>query len=140
MNSTSSVSSRVLTLMLWDVRKNILHCKDRSLTFRGGAGAVRDAGTSLWRAHAMTAERHQAPDDGGLAGSCVTHNDSAASLTAARFSQDLLQTCEEPITANKRCLCGDARDFKQQRFEHDVRLFEWHQSPWTEREQRVKAK
>lgn len=77
---------------------------------------MRDAGTSLWRAHAMTAERHQPPDDSGFAGSCVTHNDSPASLTAARFSQDLLQACEEPISTNKRCFCADARYFKQQRF------------------------
>lgn len=43
--------------------------KDRSLTFRGGTGAVRDAGTSLWRAHALTAECQQPPDDSSLAGS-----------------------------------------------------------------------
>ena len=107
--------------------------KTGSLTFGGGAGAVRDAGTSLWCSLPMTAERHQPPDDSCLPGSCVTHNDSPTSLTAARLSQDLLQTCEEPIPANKRCLCGDAGDFKQQRFEHDVGLFEWHQSPCTER-------
>lgn len=100
--------------------------KGRSLTSRGGAGAVRDAGTSLRRARAMAAECHQPPDDSGLAGSCVTHNDSAATLAAACFSEDLLQAREEPIPADKRCLCGDAGDFEQQRFEHDVGLLEWH--------------
>jgi len=108
--------------------------KDRSLTFRGGTGAVRDAGTSLWRAHALTAECQQPPDDSSLAGSCVPHDDSTAPLAAACFTKDLLQTREEPITADKRCLCGDAGDFKQQRFKHDVGLLEWHQSPWTEGE------
>lgn len=72
-----------------------------------------DTGTPVWRAHAMTAERHQPPDDGGLPGACVTHNNSTASLTAACFSKDLLQTCEEPITADKRCVRSDAGDFKQ---------------------------
>lgn len=100
---------------------------------------MRDAGTSLWRAHAMTAECHQPPDDSSLAGSGVTHDDSTASLAAARFSQDLLKTREEPVPADKRCFCGDAWDFKQQRFEHDVGLFEWHQSPWIEGEERVKV-
>lgn len=90
--------------------------EDRTLTFRGGAGAVRDAGTSLWCAHAMTAERHQPPHDSSLAGAGVTNNDSSASLTAARFSEDLLQASEEPVSANERCLCGEAGDFKQQRF------------------------
>lgn len=47
---------------------------------------MRDAGTSLCRAHAMTTERHQAPDDSSFAGSCVTHNDSPSPLAAARFS------------------------------------------------------
>lgn len=77
---------------------------------------MRDAGTSLLRTHAVTAERHQPPDNSSLAGACVTNNDSTAPLTAARFSQDLLQTREEPIPANKGCFCGDAGDFKQQRF------------------------
>lgn len=118
MNSTCSVLLCSYTNALGYTQKTNYTAmnKDRILTFRGGAGAVRDAGTSLWRAHAMTAERHQPPDDSSLAGSCVTHNDSTASLTAARFSQDLIQTREEPIPADKRCFCGDAGNFKQQRF------------------------
>lgn len=86
------------------------------LTFMGRAGAVRDAGTSLWCAHAMTAECHQLPHDSGLAGACVTNNDSSASLAAARFSQDLLQTREEPISAHERCFCSESRDLEQQWF------------------------
>lgn len=97
--------------------------KDQSLTFRRGAGAVMHAGNSVWRASAVTAECHQPPDDGGLAGSGVAHDDGAPPLTAAVFSQDLLQTCEEPIPADERRLARDAGDFEQQRFEHDVSLF-----------------
>lgn len=93
---------------------------------------MRDAGTSLCRAHAMTTERHQAPDDSSFAGSCVTHNDSPSPLAAARFSQDLLQTREEPIPTNKRCFRADARYFEQQRFKHNVSLFEWYQPPWVD--------
>lgn len=40
---------------------------DRVLTFGRGAGTLWDAGTSLWSAHAMTAECHQPPDDSSLA-------------------------------------------------------------------------
>lgn len=90
--------------------------KERSLTFGGGAGAVRDAGTSLCRAHAVTAERHQPPDDGSLARACVPHYDGAASVTAARSSQDLVQASEEPIPADERRVRGDAGDLEQQRF------------------------
>ena len=77
---------------------------------------MRDTGASMWRAHSMTAERHQPPDDGGLARACVTHDDSTTSLAAACFPQDLLQTREEPIAADERCVCGEAGDFEQQRF------------------------
>lgn len=97
--------------------------KDHSLTFRRGAGAVRHAGNSVWRASAVAAECHQPPDDGGLAGPGIAHDDGAPPLAAAGFSQDLLQTCEEPIPADKRRLVSDAGDFEQQRFEHDVGLF-----------------
>lgn len=93
---------------------------------------MRDAGTSLWRARAMTAERHQPPDDGGFAGPCVPHDDSPASLTAARFGQDVVQTREEPVAADEGCFCGDARYLEQQRLQHDVGLFEGRQSPWVE--------
>lgn len=85
------------------------------LTFRGRAGAVRDAGTCLWRAQAVTAERHQTPHDSRLAGARVTHDDGAAPLTAARLPQDLLQTCEEPIPAHERCFCREAGDLEEQR-------------------------
>lgn len=91
---------------------------------------MRDAGTSVWRAHTMTTERHQPPDDRSLARSCITYNDSTTSITAASLSQDLLQTCKEPIPANKRRFCCDAGDFEEQWFKHDVCLFEWHQSPF----------
>lgn len=105
---------------------------DRTLTFWGGARDLKDAGTSLWCAHAMAADRHQAPHDSSLAGSCVSNNDSSTSLAAACFSQDLLQACEEPITADEGRFCCEAGDFEQQRFEHHISLFEWHQSPWRE--------
>lgn len=91
------------------------HHAIKGLTFRGGAGAVRDARPSLWRAHAMTAERHQPPHDSSLARSCVTNDDGPSPLTAARFLQNLVQTGEEPIPAHERCFCGGAWDFEQQR-------------------------
>lgn len=88
---------------------------DRMLTFGRGAGTLRDAGTSLWRAHAVTAEGHQPPDDSCLAWARVTHDDSPASLAAARAPQDLFQAREDPVAANEGRFCRDAGDFEQQR-------------------------
>lgn len=84
------------------------------LTFGRGAGTLRDARTSLWSAHAMTAECHQPPDDSGLARADVTHDDSPASFAAARFPQDLFQAREDPVAADEGRFCRDAGDFEQQ--------------------------
>lgn len=90
-------------------------------------------GALLRCVRALRAERHQPPHDGGLAGAGVPNDDGTATLTAARLPEHLFQTRKEPVSANERCLGRDARHFEQQRFEHDVSLFEWHQSPWRER-------
>lgn len=58
------VYSRV-TALKWTEKPAV--SRDRMLTFGRGAGTLRDAGTSLWSAHAMTAECHQPPDDSSLA-------------------------------------------------------------------------
>lgn len=78
----------------------------------------------------MAAERHQPPDDSSLARARVAHDDSPAPLAAARLPQDLFQACEDPIAADEGRLRRDAWDFEQQRLEHHICLFEWHQSPW----------
>lgn len=78
---------------------------------------------------AVRAERHQAPHDSGLAGAGVPHDDGAAPLAAARLPEDLFQTRKEPVSADEGRLRRDARHFEEQRFEHNVGLFEWHQSP-----------
>lgn len=105
---------------------------DRMLTFGRGAWTLRDARTSLC-AHAMAAECHQPPDDSSLAWARVADDDGPASLAAACFPQDLFQAREDPITADEGRFCRDAGDFEQQRLQHHICLFEWHQSPWRHR-------
>lgn len=101
------------------------------LTFGRGGGAVRRAGAFVrGGVRAVRAERHQPPHDSSLAGAGVTDDDGAAPLAAAAFPEDLFQTREEPVPADERRLGRDARHFEQQRFEHNVSLLEWHQSPW----------
>lgn len=83
---------------------------------------------------AVRAERHQPPHDGGLAGAGIPHDDGTAPLAAARLPEHLLQAHKEPVSANEWRLRRDARHFEQQWFEHNVSLFEWHQSPWRAKE------
>lgn len=91
---------------------------------------MRDAGTSLWSAHAVAAECHQPPDDSGLARARVTHDDGPPPLAAAGFPQDLFQAGEDPVAADEGRLRRDAGDLEQQRLQHHVSLFECHQPPW----------
>lgn len=85
------------------------------LTFGGGAWTLRDAGTSLWRAHAMAAECHQPPDDSSLAWAGVADDDGPAALAAARLPQDLFQAREDPVAADEGRFCRDAGDLEKQR-------------------------
>lgn len=87
----------------------------RTLTFGGGARTLRDAGTPLWRAHAMAAECHQPPDDSSLAWAGVADDDGAAALAAARSPQHLLQAREDPVAADEGRFCRDAGDLEKQR-------------------------
>lgn len=96
---------------------------------------MRRSGAFVRGVRAVRAERHQPPHDSGLSRAGVPHDDGAAPLAAAGLPEDLFQTSKEPISANEGRLGRDARHFEQQRLEHNVSLFKWHQSPWEEREQ-----
>ena len=50
----------------------------------------------------------------------VAHDDGATLLVRLVGLQDVLQLLEEPITAHKDGVGGDARDLEEQRLQHDV--------------------
>lgn len=68
----------------------------------------------------MTAESHQAGDDGGFAEAHIAHDDGPGTLARFAGPQVILQLLEQPIAAHEHRISGDAGNLKQQRLEHDV--------------------
>lgn len=99
------------------------------ITFGGGTGTV---GGDLAHTPAVATECHQPGDDGRFAVAHAAQHDGAAVLCGLAGLKDVLQLLEEPITAHKHGVRGDAGYLEQQRFEHDVHGLVGSKTSWGE--------
>lgn len=88
----------------------MLRNQHSALTFWRSIWAV---GCDLSHAAAMATECHQTGDDGGFAEAHVTHQDNPGAFARFPGPQVILELLEQPITAHKHRVGGDAGNFEQ---------------------------